>query len=135
MHETVEGNRVVTKAKNQENNSQGQERLLAAGGIIGAIVASSCCIVPLVLVTLGVSGAWIGNLTALEPYKPHFLAVTAILLGAGFWHVYFKPKRACADGTYCARPRSGRITQTALWLATALALLAATVDYWAPLFY
>ena len=135
MHETVEGNRVVTKAKNQENNSQGQERLLAAGGIIGAIVASSCCIVPLVLVTLGVSGAWIGNLTALEPYKPHFLAVTAILLGAGFWHVYFKPKRACADGTYCARPRSGRITQTALWFATALALLAATVDYWAPLFY
>ncbi len=135
MHETVDGNRVATKAENQENNSQGQERLLAAGGIIGAIIASSCCIVPLVLLTLGVSGAWIGSLTALEPYKPYFLTVTAILLGAGFWHVYFKTNKACADGSYCARPRSGRITQVALWLATGLALLAATVDYWAPLFY
>jgi len=135
MHETVDGNRAATKAENQENNSQGQERLLAAGGIVGAIIASSCCIVPLVLVTLGVSGAWIGSLTALEPYKPYFLTITAILLGAGFWHVYFKPKKACADGSYCARPRSGRITQIALWLATALALLAATVDFWAPLFY
>jgi hypothetical protein len=39
--------------------------LLAAGGIIGGILASSCCILPLVFFGLGVSGAWIGNLTAL----------------------------------------------------------------------
>ncbi len=135
MHEALDQNRTTARVENQETTSQGQERLLAAGGIVGAIIAASCCVVPLVLVTLGVSGAWISSLTALEPYKPYFLTVTAILLGAGFWHVYFNPKRACADGSYCARPRSGRITQTALWLATALALLAATVDYWAPLFY
>ncbi len=135
MHETFDQNRTVTKAENQENNSLGRERLLAAGGIVGAIIASSCCVLPLLLITLGVSGAWIGSLTALEPYKPYFLAVTAILLGAGFWHVYIRPKKACADDSYCARPRSGRITQIALWLATVLAFLAATVDYWAPLFY
>ena len=51
---------------------------LAAGGIIGAIVASSCCILPLVLVLAGVSGAWIGSLTALDPYKPYFIVVTPI---------------------------------------------------------
>lgn len=135
MHETFNQNRTVTKAENQEHNSQGPERLLAAGGIVGAIIASSCCVLPLLLITLGVSGAWMGSLTALEPYKPYFLTVTAILLGAGFWHVYIRPKKACADGSYCARPRSGRITQAALWLATVLALLAATVNFWAPLFY
>ena len=135
MHETFDQNRTVTKAENQDNNSLGRERLLAAGGIVGAIIASSCCVLPLLLITLGVSGAWIGSLTALEPYKPYFLTVTAILLGAGFWHVYIRPKKACADDSYCARPRSGYITQISLWFATALALLAATVDYWAPLFY
>ena len=45
------------------------QRLWASGGALGAILASSCCIVPLLLLSLGISGAWIGNLTALEPYK------------------------------------------------------------------
>ncbi|HNP51285.1 MAG TPA: mercuric transporter MerT family protein [Nitrosomonas nitrosa] len=112
-----------------------QERLLAAGGVLGAVIASSCCIVPLVLVTFGIGGAWVGNLTVLEPYKPYFLGVTAVLLAAGFWHVYFKAKPACEVGSYCARPSSNRITKSALWIATALALLSATVDFWAPFFY
>ena len=108
---------------------------LAAAGAFGAVLASSCCIAPLVLVTLGVSGAWIGNLTALEPYKPYFLIGTALFLGAGFWHVYIKPRKTYADGSICAHPASGRITKAALWIAAALALLAATVNIWAPLFY
>ncbi|MEN2980511.1 mercuric transporter MerT family protein [Tistrella bauzanensis] len=107
----------------------------AVGGVLGAVLASSCCIVPLALVTVGVSGAWIGNLTALEPYKPYFATVTVVLIGLGFWHVYSKPKSACEDGTYCARPESSRLTKTALWLATVLVLLAITINYWAPLFY
>ncbi len=115
------------------DNSHGQ--FFAAGGVIGALIASSCCIVPLVLVSLGISGTWIGSLTALEPYKPLFLAVTALVLAAGYWHVYFRPKQACEDGSYCARPASGLITKSALWTATALALSSATIDFWAPLFY
>lgn len=107
----------------------------AAGGVLGAILASSCCIVPLVLVTLGVSGAWIGNLTALEPHKPYFAAVTVVLIGLGFWHVYFKPKAACEGGSYCARSESSRLTKTALWVATVLVLFAITINWWAPLFY
>lgn len=118
-----------------EPSSSKQARLLAAGGIFGAVIASSCCVVPLVLVTLGIGGAWIGNLTALEPYKLYFLGVTALLLAAGFWHVYFKAKPACEDGSYCARSASSRITKSALWIATGLALLSATVGFWAPFFY
>src|SRR6266851_5223734 len=59
------------------------EKLLAAGGVLGALAASSCCIVPLVLFSLGVSGAWIGNLTRLAPYQPYFIAATAACLGYG----------------------------------------------------
>ena len=107
----------------------------AAGGVFGAVLASSCCIAPLVLLTLGVSGAWIGNLTALEPYKPVFLGVALVFIGLGFRQVYFKPKPACEGGSYCARPESAIVTKTALWVATLLVVLAASIDWWAPLFY
>ncbi len=112
-----------------------QKGWFATGGVVGAILAASCCIGPLVLVSLGVSGAWIGNLTVLEPYKPYFAAVTLVFLGLGFWQVYFRKKPACEEGSYCARPQSSRITQIALWSATALIILAVTIDFWAPWFY
>ncbi|MEX0957554.1 MAG: mercuric transporter MerT family protein [Rhizobiaceae bacterium] len=107
----------------------------AAGGVIGAILASTCCIAPLVLLMLGVSGAWIGNLTALEPYKPLFAGVALVFIGLGFRQVYRGSKVVCEDGTYCARPASTLITKSALWLAMALVVLALTINWWAPLFY
>ncbi|PAL19843.1 mercuric transporter MerT family protein [Sphingopyxis sp. GW247-27LB] len=108
---------------------------IATGALIGAGLASACCVVPLLLVTLGISGAWIANLTALEPYKPYVTAVTLALLGLGFWHVYFKPKPPCEDGSYCARPQSARTTKAVLWLGLAIVILALTIDWWAPWFY
>ena len=112
-----------------------KKTLFAAGGVIGAILASTCCIAPLVLLTLGISGAWISNLTALEPYKPYFAAVALVFIVLGFRQVYFKARPACAEGTYCAKPESSRITKTALCLATLLVILALTINWWAPLFY
>jgi len=113
----------------------GKQRIAATGSVIAAILASSCCVVPLVLVTLGASGAWIGNLAALEPFKPYFSAITLIFLGFGYWQVYRKPKVACEDGSYCATPTSSRVTRSALWIATALVVSALSIDFWAPLFY
>lgn len=109
-------------------------RVLAAGGFIGALLASSCCVAPLLLVTLGVSGAWIGNLTVLAPYKWYFLSATVLLLAAAFRHTHFKAYRACGDDSTCARPVTSRITQTVVWLAALLVLLSATVNLWAPWF-
>ena len=94
---------------------------------------SSCCIVPLVLFSLGVTGAWIGNLTALYPYKLYFFVATAGFLGAGFYSVYRKPKAAeCEDGTYCGAPISDRMVRFALWAATALVLAALAFPYAVP---
>ena len=58
-----------------------------------------------------------------------------VFIGLGFYQVYVKPKKACAGGSYCARPQSSIITQTALWIGTALVILALTINWWAPLFY
>ncbi|MAN73693.1 MAG: mercury transporter MerT [Henriciella sp.] len=108
---------------------------LVGGGIIGALLASSCCIVPLVLISLGISGAWIGQLTAVEPYKPLFLLVAIGCLAAGFRDVYFRKTRACDDGSVCARPHTSVTKQVALWSGTLLVLAALTIDLWAPFFY
>lgn len=106
-------------------------RLAAAGGILGAIAASTCCIIPLILFSLGVSGAWVGNLTALSPYKPIFITVTLGFLGYGYWMVYRKPK-ACAEGEACARPLPNRLVKTALWASTILVLIALFWNWIAP---
>lgn len=105
----------------------------ATGGVIGALLAASCCLGPLVLVTLGVSGAWIGNLAAMKAYQPVFLPVAVALLAYGFWQVY--RARDCDDDAQCAKPASRLWARVVLWLAALLIALAATVDRWAPLFY
>lgn len=105
--------------------------LMAAGGLLGALAASSCCILPLVLFSLGISGAWLGNLAALAPYQPVFAVPTLALLGYGYYLVY-RRLRQCADGEACARPLPNRLTKAALWLATALIGAALVFPYAAP---
>lgn len=109
------------------------QKLLTAGGMLGALAASSCCIVPLVLFGLGVSGAWIGNLTQLAPYQPYFITATAACLGGGYWLLYRSRKAVCADGEVCARPLPNRIVKTVLVLATILVIGALAFDLLAPL--
>ncbi len=108
--------------------------LMSAGGILAALGAASCCVVPFALFTLGISGAWISNLTALAPYQPLFAAVTFGFLGYGFYLVYRKPKVACAEGAYCAKPGAGRTAKIGLWTATALVVIALVFPKLAPLF-
>ena len=115
-------------------DDKSRQGLIATGGILGAIAASSCCILPLALSIFGVSGAWMANLRALAPYQPIFIAVTVAALGYGFYLVYWKPKRTFAGGAVCARPvvpSTG--VQGALWLASIIVLLAITFAYWFPL--
>jgi mercuric ion transport protein len=109
------------------------QTVLAAGGILGALAASSCCILPVVLFSLGVSGAWIGNLTRLAPYQPYFIAATLVCLGAGYWLVHRASKRVCADGEACARPLPNRLVKAALVAATILVIAALGFDFLASL--
>lgn len=110
------------------------QNLMAAGSLVGALAASSCCTLPLLLFTLGVSGAWIGNLTRLAPYQLYFIAATIVFLGCGYWLVHRASKVACADETACARPLPNRLVKAGLVLATVLVLAALGFDFVAPLF-
>ena len=126
----------MAMAIKQENPMAGLQRgqgLMAVGGLLGALGASSCCLLPLVLFGLGVSGGWIGNLTQLAPYQPFFMAATIACLGYGYWLVYRSSKVACAGGEACARPLSNRLVQLGLIVATVLVIAAIGLDFLAPL--
>jgi mercuric ion transport protein len=104
------------------------------GGIIAAFLSTVCCIVPLLLLTLGVSGAWMSNLTALEPYKPYFIIVASLLL----WITYnkiFLTEPDCEEGKPCAVPENNQKYKIIFWIAVVLILGSATISFWAPLFY
>jgi len=97
------------------------------GSIGAALGAAVCCVGPLILVSLGVGGAWIGEITTLEPYRPLFMAVAAGLLGFGFYRAYGTSGGApTTDRTDCDEecelPRAQHVNRVALWVATAVVL-------------
>lgn len=84
--------------------------------------------------TLGISGAWIGNLTLLEPYRPVFIAAA---FGALFlaWGRIWRATGVCNPETVCATPEIKRIYRVFFGLVVVMVLLALTFPYLAPLFY
>lgn len=106
---------------------------LIAGGL-AAILASTCCLGPLVLIALGFSGAWIGNLTVLEPYRPIFIGVALVALFFAHRRI-FRPVKACEPGEVCAIPQVNTVYKTLFWIVSALVLIALAFPYIAPLFY
>lgn len=125
---------MTAQDQNRKNSSSGRAGLVSVGGILAALGTGACCVAPFVLFMLGISGAWISNLTALNPYQPIFIAVTVGFLGYGFYLIYWKPKLACAEDSYCAKPNSGRIAKIGLWTAAALVIIALAFPKLAPMF-
>src|SRR5215469_4672294 len=111
----------IAMLRNKDSHASENRReqlLLAAGSVMGALAASSCCMLPLVLFSLGVSGAWVGSLTRLAPYQPPVVASTIACLGYGYWLVYSPSKGPCANGETCAQPMPNRLVKLGLIVAT-----------------
>ncbi|PKO68750.1 MAG: mercuric transport protein [Betaproteobacteria bacterium HGW-Betaproteobacteria-16] len=106
---------------------------LFSGGL-AALLASTCCLGPLVLITLGFSGAWIGKLTVLEPYRPIFIGVALVAMVFA-WRSIFRPVQACNSGDVCAIPQVRATYKFLFWVVAALILVALGFPYVAPLFY
>ena len=113
--------------------SRSSRGTLAAGGI-AAVLASTCCLGPLVLVALGFSGAWIGNLTVLEPYRPIFIGAAMVALFFA-WRSIFRPAHDCKPGEICAVPEVRTTYKIIFWIVAALVLVALVFPYVVRLFY
>lgn len=106
------------------------------GGAIAAIAASLCCVGPLVLVMLGIGGAWVGNLAVLEPFRPWFLGAAIIALFFAWKKIYRTPAAAtCTPGSLCALPQTSRVYKVLFRVVAVLVAAAFAFPYLAPLFY
>lgn len=103
-------------------------------GAAAAIGASACCAGPLLLVLLGVGGAWGSRLVALEPYQPFFVAAALVFFGLAFRRLYRRPE-ACAPGEACALPAVRQRQRVVLWVVAAVAAMLMSFPLYAPLFY
>ena len=107
--------------------------VLFAGGL-AAMLASSCCLGPLLLVMLGFSGAWIGNLAALEAYRPIFIAAVLLSLFLAYRRI-FRPAQACQPGQVCGIPQVRGSYKLIFWIVAGLVAVALGLPYLAPFFY
>ena len=110
------------------------KKIIATGGLLGAIVASTCSVLPVFLLALGISGSWIGSLRSLAPYKPFFVMISLVFIGTGFWMVYFKPQISIpsVQSTSCYRPFSEKTIKIMLWSSVIIILIVFLIPYIAP---
>ena len=100
---------------------------------LAAVGASACCAGPLILLSLGIGGAWIGNLTALEPYRPIFVALVAAFMVMAWRRLYREP--TCAPGDVCAIPEVAARQRTIFWVVLAMVCLMAASPWLLPFIF
>ena len=96
-----------------------------AGAVIGGILASACCIGPVVFALLGISGAALGQ--RFEPLRPYFLFATYALLGGAFYSTYGPARTRCQA---CELPRANRAGHVMLWIAAMVVVLATAFPWY-----
>jgi len=111
----------------QSESDRSSAGLLALGGF-GAVLVSACCVLPFVLVMLGLGGAWLANLHALYSYRWLILGLSAVVLFFA-WRRLNQPATECADGEVCAVPTVTRGYRVVFWVVTALVAVSAVAPY------
>lgn len=105
-----------------------------AAGVLAGIAGSVCCVGPLVLVTIGVGGAWVSQLVAMQAWSPLFIGLAALSFGVAARKLFFAPK-VCAPGTPCADPRTLRNQRVVFAIVTPLVAALLAFPLYAKWFY
>ena len=116
---------VAAAARNGESKSSS---LVMAGSVFAAILASFCCILPIVFALTGLTV--VGASAAFAAWRPYLLTVTFGLLAVGFYYAYRPAKTQCAPGSACAMPATKRSGRVVLWLTTAAVVAFALFPYY-----
>lgn len=97
-----------------------KNKSLTGSSIIAAILASLCCIGPLLLVGFGIGSA--AFFSQFQIYRPYLIIISILLLIPAFYLSYKEKEIACEDGS-CKIENSGKWNKIALWFATILTAL------------
>lgn len=106
------------------------EKLPLVGTVFAGLAASLCCIVPLVLVMAGLGGAWMSMFSAMEPWRPLFLGLTAIFVIWGWYRLYHHPAN-CESGEVCAVSSGLRRQRLLFWIVTVIIAILVAFPWYA----
>jgi len=109
-------------------------KMALAGGVLAGIGASACCVGPLLLLSLGIGGAWIGHLTALEPYRPIFIGLAVLFIGLAFRKLYLVPQ-SCVQEENCVADRTRHVQRILFWIFVPLSLALVASPWILSFFY
>ncbi len=110
------------------NSSTSNRSLLLA--ITAGLGASACCIGPLLLLSLGFGGSWVGNLTAMAPYSGYFSAITLLILAVVF-HKLYVAEQKCEEGAVCANPKIVKKQRIIFWIVSIILIAMMSFPYYA----
>lgn len=120
-----------TRTKNEGQKPRTESVALTIGGI-AALLVGACCVGPLVLISVGLGGAWLANLTALDPYRPVFVVISVFAL-AFAWRRIHRPVTECMPGDVCAVPAVKRGYKIGFGVVIILLVVMFAFPYVAPL--
>ena len=101
--------------------------------VLAAIGASVCCVGPLLLLSIGISGAWISSLASFEPVRPVFIILTLVFIGLSYRKLYLIPNN-CEEVESCASPDSQKKQKLTFWVSSILISLLLAFPSYAPFF-
>jgi mercuric ion transport protein len=105
-------------------------RLPLVLAVLAGLGASACCFGPLLLLGLGISGAWIANLTSMEPYRLYFTAVTLLILMFVFRKLYLIPQQ-CEEDSVCVKSNVIQNQRIIFWIVSVILIGMITFPYYA----
>ena len=106
---------------------------LGIGAVLAAIGASVCCVGPLLLLSLGIGGAWMSTLTSMAAVRPFFIIITLIFIGLSYRKLYLIPEN-CEEGQACAVPEVKQRQRIIFWVSSVLILLLLIFPWYAHYF-
>ena len=119
---------MTTKQKPPEDSTW-----LGIGAMLAAIGASVCCVLPLLLLSLGITGAWISSLASMSPIRPFFIILTLVFIGLGFRKLYLIPDD-CDEGQLCSTSEVKQKQRIIFWIGSVFILLLLLFPWLAPFF-
>lgn len=119
--------------KIRQESSTKNSGWLGLAAILSAIGASACCVAPLLLLSLGIGGAWVSNLTAMEAVRPFFIILTLVFIGLGYRQLIVLPKY-CEEGKFCTSPKVKRNQRLLFWIGSVLLLMLLAFPWYARFF-
>lgn len=99
---------------------------------LGAVLASSCCILPLLLGGLGAGSGLLSVLGMLTTWRLPLIAAGGLSAAAAWGLWWHRSRRACPAGAPCETPRGSWTSLVLVAVATKLVVVAAIWPWLEP---